>query len=647
MFIRKYGLKRLFIIITVSSSFFFSTQDSSSLEEESVNNRDFFLTSRDTKQKYVSFGKMATIDEVCDLLNHPIFYSVDLPKQEDMFENEYEKFFRQKQKFLEVPIDSIIDEFQSKIPFGSKKDVEFLVGRSPNEHYAFWNDLEETFMPNGDYRFRTLLGNENCLPPLVTLGMSRLYAIEWWSDSQKYNVRGNGGQYDKYARPDEPCLFCIFFIKDFHLELNNRFDAILAGESFLREQLQKEAEELKIRNKSDRGDKSLNNQSFRIAAEINAFKRKIELENLIEELSQVMNHELVSNANASRMKDSKKISIISSVDYLDERTFDRKKKRLEEDIIYYKDLIENKKERSKRKKQLEDLLKELKPLILEYSSLTGRSPIIPEINESDYNYSEKNFIKERNELENQISRYQSLIKSKIAEDLRLQEIERVSQERAAKKLQAQEEEKRRLAAEIEERELQERLKQERDRRIDAIYLSFDILFIVFVIFQTVVSRIGIKGLRENLKSEKINEKLKAVKLSLIEIIKSILSYFRSIFIELRNWIYPDNDSDNEEINTDNDDVNQDDRDEKKSERQNKKRSSKRTQSNKSKSYYEILEVSRNASQAEIKKAYQRLAMKYHPDRNKAKNAAEIFKQIQNAYQTLSDLKAKSKYDKGY
>ena len=54
-----------------------------------------------------------------------------------------------------------------------------------------------------------------------------------------------------------------------------------------------------------------------------------------------------------------------------------------------------------------------------------------------------------------------------------------------------------------------------------------------------------------------------------------------------------------------------------------------------------------ADVSEIKKAYQRLAMKYHPDRNKAKNAAEIFKQIQNAYQTLSDLKAKSKYDKGY
>ncbi len=118
------------------------------------------------------------------------------------------------------------------------------------------------------------------------------------------------------------------------------------------------------------------------------------------------------------------------------------------------------------------------------------------------------------------------------------------------------------------------------------------------------------------------------------------------FIKLRNWIYPDNDSDNEEINTDNDDVNQDDRDEKQSERQNKKRSSKRTKSNKAKkSYYEILGIRTNASQTEIKKAYQRLAMKYHPDRNKAKNASEKFKEIQKAFQTLSDPNERSKYDR--
>ena len=64
-------------------------------------------------------------------------------------------------------------------------------------------------------------------------------------------------------------------------------------------------------------------------------------------------------------------------------------------------------------------------------------------------------------------------------------------------------------------------------------------------------------------------------------------------------------------------------------------------------FYDTLGISREASDSEIKSAYRKLAMKYHPDRNKAKNAAEIFKQIQNAYQTLSDLKAKSKYDKGY
>ena len=64
-------------------------------------------------------------------------------------------------------------------------------------------------------------------------------------------------------------------------------------------------------------------------------------------------------------------------------------------------------------------------------------------------------------------------------------------------------------------------------------------------------------------------------------------------------------------------------------------------------FYDTLGISREASDNDIKSAYRKLAMKYHPDRNKAKNAAEIFKQIQNAYQTLSDLKAKSKYDKGY
>lgn len=54
-------------------------------------------------------------------------------------------------------------------------------------------------------------------------------------------------------------------------------------------------------------------------------------------------------------------------------------------------------------------------------------------------------------------------------------------------------------------------------------------------------------------------------------------------------------------------------------------------------YYELLEVSRTASDAEIKKAYRKLAMKYHPDRNSGDSAAEEkFKEIQNAYSILSD-----------
>jgi curved DNA-binding protein len=63
-----------------------------------------------------------------------------------------------------------------------------------------------------------------------------------------------------------------------------------------------------------------------------------------------------------------------------------------------------------------------------------------------------------------------------------------------------------------------------------------------------------------------------------------------------------------------------------------------------KDYYKIMELSRNASQDEIKRAYRKLARKYHPDVSKEQNAEAKFKELGEAYEALKDTEKRAAYD---
>ena len=64
-----------------------------------------------------------------------------------------------------------------------------------------------------------------------------------------------------------------------------------------------------------------------------------------------------------------------------------------------------------------------------------------------------------------------------------------------------------------------------------------------------------------------------------------------------------------------------------------------------KDFYKVLGVSRSATETELKKAYRKLALKYHPDKNKSSGAEEKFKEIAEAYEILHDPKKREIYDK--
>ena len=64
-----------------------------------------------------------------------------------------------------------------------------------------------------------------------------------------------------------------------------------------------------------------------------------------------------------------------------------------------------------------------------------------------------------------------------------------------------------------------------------------------------------------------------------------------------------------------------------------------------KDYYKILGILKGASDDDVRKAYRKMALKFHPDKNKSAGAEEKFKEIAEAYEVLSDKRKREIYDK--
>lgn len=63
-----------------------------------------------------------------------------------------------------------------------------------------------------------------------------------------------------------------------------------------------------------------------------------------------------------------------------------------------------------------------------------------------------------------------------------------------------------------------------------------------------------------------------------------------------------------------------------------------------KDYYQILNVQKTANEDELKKSYRKLALKFHPDKNKAPQATEAFKKVSQAFACLSNAEKRKLYD---
>ena len=286
-------LRFLLISVCLSLPFFVYPQSDSidfpnPEDYQKIAGEVFFSINENRKRRNAPIGTAANIAEICNLFNHPLFNNINYGDGLDLHPHEQVKF---SGKLLEVPIDEIIDKFQSMIPFYTTEEIAInnFSSYDPNSINSFYMAMENG--SPGDlrgplfYALNLNQGNNQCLPRIVSsyLRSPGLNVIDWQSEDKysidRYSFNFDGGQ--AMINPERTCLMCIFFIREFHDDLKNRFDEILKIESIAVKNILKEARDKGINIQLDEYTLIPNDQSFKLKERVNSELRKRELTDFI------------------------------------------------------------------------------------------------------------------------------------------------------------------------------------------------------------------------------------------------------------------------------------------------------------------------------------------------------------------------------
>ena len=256
----------IFFCLFYSSSYSQDIKSFSSYEMSRVKNIEgeiLFAVSKVQKSRNAELGTIVSPADVCKLFDHPLFNEINLGNEQELYEHERVSF---REKLMEVPLSSIVDQFKSLIPFYSTDEIINLnkYNNYKKDHINKFNiEIPKASIPIPDYRIRRLMysnlnlnsswpGSEltglSCLPRIVheSLQWSGVYFPIDWDPNDTFEGIKNFTMREHTLSPDIPCFICLFFIKEFHTDIKNRFDEIYEFESKRKKQLLTEAAELNI-----------------------------------------------------------------------------------------------------------------------------------------------------------------------------------------------------------------------------------------------------------------------------------------------------------------------------------------------------------------------------------------------------------------